>query len=43
MRIAIAAVIGVLLAAGASFSTVQLISSSQKDPVIKPLYNYGDR
>ncbi|WP_279510104.1 hypothetical protein [Actinomadura sp. 7K507] len=43
MRIAIAAVVGVLLAAGASFGTVQLVDSSQKDPVIKPLYNYGPR
>ncbi|WP_279485180.1 hypothetical protein [Actinomadura sp. GC306] len=43
MRIAIAAVVGVLLAAGASLGTVQLVESSQKDPVIKPLYNYGSR
>lgn len=43
MRIAIAALVGVLLAAGASFSTVQILESSQKDPVIKPLYNYGSR
>ncbi|WP_255205713.1 hypothetical protein [Actinomadura sp. BRA 177] len=43
MRIAIAAVVGVLLAAGASFGTVQLVNASQKDPVIKPLYNYGSR
>lgn len=43
MRIAIAALVGVLLAAGASFGTVQLVNSSQQDPVIKPLYSYGDR
>ena len=43
MRIAIAALVGVLLAAGASFGTVQLANSSQEDPVIKPLYNYGSR
>ncbi|MFI0367350.1 hypothetical protein ACH35V_05690 [Actinomadura sp. 1N219] len=43
MRIAIAALVGVLLAAGASFGTVQLVNASQDDPVIKPLYNYGAR
>ncbi|HEY8480940.1 MAG TPA: hypothetical protein VIL71_14030 [Spirillospora sp.] len=43
MRIALAAVVGVLLAAGAAFGSVQVIASSQKDPVIKPLYNYGER
>ncbi|GAA1779273.1 MULTISPECIES: hypothetical protein [Actinomadura] len=43
MRIAIAALVGVLLAAGASFGTVQLVNASQQDPVIKPLYNYGSR
>ena len=43
MRIAIAAVVGVLLAAGVSFGTVQLVNASQQDPVIKPLYNYGSR
>lgn len=43
MRIAIAALVGVLLAAGASFGAVQLANASQKDPVIKPLYNYGSR
>jgi hypothetical protein len=43
MRIAIAAVVGVLLATAASFSVVQLTSASQQDPVIKPLYNYGSR
>ncbi|WP_281181848.1 hypothetical protein [Actinomadura macra] len=43
MRIAIAALIGVLLATGASLGAVQLASASQKDPVIKPLYNYGSR
>lgn len=41
MRIAIAALVGVLLAAGASLGVVQLANSSQKDPVIKPMYNYG--
>ncbi len=43
MRIAIAALVGVLLAAGASFGTVQLVNASHQDPVIKPLYNYGSR
>jgi len=43
MRIAIAALAGVLLAAGASFGAVQMSNASQKDPVIKPLYNYGSR
>ncbi|MFC5744213.1 hypothetical protein [Actinomadura rugatobispora] len=43
MRIAIAALVGVVLAAGTSFSVVQLSNASQKDPVIKPLYNYGSR
>ncbi|CND92131.1 Uncharacterised protein [Mycobacterium tuberculosis] len=43
MRIAIAALVGVLLAAGASFGTVQIVNGSQQDPVIKPLYNYGSR
>jgi hypothetical protein len=43
MRIAVAAIIGVVLAATASFGAVQLTASSQKDPVIKPLYNYGSR
>ncbi|MFB4313253.1 hypothetical protein [Actinomadura sp. 21ATH] len=43
MRIAVAAIVGVMLAAGASFGVVQLSSASQQDPVIKPLYNYGSR
>ncbi|GAA2423695.1 hypothetical protein GCM10010191_39760 [Actinomadura vinacea] len=43
MRIAIAALVGVLLAVGASFGVVQLSNASQQDPVIKPLYNYGSR
>ncbi|WP_268920478.1 hypothetical protein [Actinomadura soli] len=43
MRIVIAALVGVLLAAGASFGTVQLVTASQDDPVVKPLYNYGAR
>ncbi|GGV09243.1 MULTISPECIES: hypothetical protein [Actinomadura] len=43
MRIAIAIVVGALLAAGTSLGAVQLASASQEDPVIKPLYNYGER
>jgi len=43
MRSAIAALAGVLPAAGASFGAVQLANASQKDPVIKPLYSYGSR
>jgi hypothetical protein len=43
MRIAIAALVGVLLATAASFGVVQLASNSQQDPVVQPLYNYGSR
>ncbi|MFI0447975.1 hypothetical protein [Actinomadura sp. 6N118] len=43
MRIAIAAVVGVVLAALASVGAVQVSNASQSDPVIKPLYNYGSR
>lgn len=43
MRIALSALVGCILAAGASFGAVQLANASQKDPVIKPLYNYGSR
>ncbi|WP_264159285.1 hypothetical protein [Actinomadura rudentiformis] len=43
MRIAIAAVVGVVLAALASVFVVQVSNASQSDPVIKPLYNYGSR
>ncbi|MFC9969599.1 hypothetical protein ACIBF1_24565 [Spirillospora sp. NPDC050679] len=43
MRIAVSALIGVLLAGGTALGAVQLANASQKDPVIKPLYNYGSR
>ncbi|MFI0353865.1 hypothetical protein [Actinomadura sp. 9N407] len=43
MRIAVAAIVGVLLASLASFGVVQITNASQQDPVIKPLYNYGSR
>lgn len=43
MRIAIAAMVGVVLAAITSFSVVQTVNASQEDPVIKPLYRYGSR
>lgn len=43
MRIVIAAVLGVFLAGVGSFGIVQLVDSSQQDPVTQPLYNYGTR
>ncbi|MCW2898013.1 MAG: hypothetical protein JWO67_278 [Streptosporangiaceae bacterium] len=43
MRMAIAAVAGIVLAALACVGGVQIVSSSQNDPVNKPLYNYGSR
>lgn len=43
MRIAITALVGVLLAGAASFGAVQFANASQEDPVIKPLYNHGSR
>jgi hypothetical protein len=43
MRIAIAAVTGVILAALASVGVVQVVNASQDEPVSKPLYNYGSR
>ncbi|WP_281055022.1 MULTISPECIES: hypothetical protein [Thermomonospora] len=43
MRILIAAIVGVLLASGASVGIVQMANASQQDPVIEPLYNYGTK
>ncbi|HEX2313823.1 MAG TPA: hypothetical protein VHJ17_08825 [Thermomonospora sp.] len=43
MRIAIAALVGVLLAGGASVGAVQMANASQEKPVIEPLYNYGTK
>ncbi|WP_261986475.1 hypothetical protein [Actinomadura sp. HBU206391] len=43
MRIAIAAVAGVVLAALASVGVVQVVNASQNEPVTKPLHNYGSR
>lgn len=43
MRIAVAALVGVVLAALASVGAVQMANASQSDPLIKPLYNYGSR
>ncbi|WP_267900916.1 hypothetical protein [Actinomadura craniellae] len=43
MRIAVAALTGILLAVLLSVGVVQLSAASQEDPVIKPLYNYGTR
>jgi hypothetical protein len=42
MRIAFAALAGVLLAFLFSFGLVQA-NAANKDPVTKPLYNYGSR
>jgi hypothetical protein len=42
MRIGIAALSGVVLAALLSFGLVQA-NAAGKDPVTKPLYNYGSR
>ncbi|GAA2084320.1 hypothetical protein [Actinomadura alba] len=43
MRIAIAAVTGIVLAALASVGAVELVNASQSEQVTKPLYNYGSR
>ncbi|MFC4910371.1 hypothetical protein [Actinomadura gamaensis] len=43
MRIAIAAIAGVLLALLTSVSVIHYENASQQDPVLKPLYNYGSR
>ncbi|MCP2335144.1 hypothetical protein [Actinomadura rupiterrae] len=43
MRIAIAALAGALLAALTAVSTIHFENAAQKDPVLKPLYNYGSR
>ncbi|WP_272496907.1 hypothetical protein [Actinomadura terrae] len=43
MRIAIAALAGILLAGGASIGAVQLAGASQKDSVVQPAYDYGSR
>ena len=43
MRIVVAAITGVLIAALMSYGVVHVSTSSAKDPVVKPLYNYGNR
>jgi hypothetical protein len=43
MRIAVAALAGVVLALLLSFGVVRVVTTSQQDPVSKPLYNYGTR
>jgi hypothetical protein len=43
MRIAAAALAGVVLAFLISFGVVRVVTTSQQDPVSKPLYNYGTR
>lgn len=44
MRIIAAAVLaGVVLAFLISFGAVRVVTTSQQDPVSKPLFNYGTR
>ncbi|MEV5705599.1 hypothetical protein [Actinoallomurus sp. NPDC052274] len=43
MRIAVAMLAGIVLALIASFGVVRVVTTSQQDPVVKPLYNYGSR
>jgi hypothetical protein len=43
MRIAAAALAGVVLAFLISFGVVRVVTTSAQDPVSKPLYNYGTR
>jgi hypothetical protein len=43
MRIAVAALAGIVLAFLLSFGVVRIVSASSQDPVVKPLYNYGTR
>jgi hypothetical protein len=43
MRIAAAALAGVVLALLTSFGVVRVVTTSEQDPVVKPLYNYGSR
>jgi hypothetical protein len=43
MRIAIAMLAGIVLACLTSFGIVRVVTTSQQDPVVKPLYNYGTR
>ncbi len=43
MRIAVAALAGMVLAFLTSFGVVRVVTTSEQDPVAKPLYNYGSR
>ncbi len=43
MRIAAAALTGIVLALLTSFGVVRVVTTSEKDPVARPLYNYGSR
>ncbi|WP_289850344.1 hypothetical protein [Actinoallomurus purpureus] len=43
MRIAVAMLAGIMLALVTSFGIVRVVTTSQRDPVVKPLYNYGTR
>ena len=43
MRIAAAVLAGAVLAMLASFGVVRVVTTSEKDQVSKPLYNYGTR
>lgn len=43
MRIAAAALAGVVLAFLVSFGVVRVVTTSEKDAVTRPLYNYGTR
>jgi hypothetical protein len=43
MRIAAAVLAGAVLALLTAFGVVRVVTTSEKDPVAKPLYNYGTR
>lgn len=43
MRIAAAALAGVVLALLTSLAVVRIVTTSEQDSISKPLYNYGTR
>lgn len=43
MRIAVAALAGVVLAVLTSFGVVRVVTTASRDQPVKPLYNYGSR
>jgi hypothetical protein len=43
MRIAVVALAGIALALLTSFGVVRVVTTSEKEPVVKTLYNYGSR